>query len=665
MKGFTGKILIVNLSTGEIQSEKIPESVYEQVLSGVGLGAYVLYRHIPAGADPLGPDNMLGFVSGLLTGTPSVVTGRWMIVCKSPLTGGWGDANCGGNLSPAIKQCGYDGIFIKGAAKEPVYLYIDQRNVEIRSAAHLWGLDTIKSEEILLRENLKKKKPGIAVIGPAAEKLSLISGISNDSGRMAARSGVGAVMGSKLLKGIVLAGTRQIGCHDPAAMKTISKELAIKMRKQNAPGILKGDMLTLMGKMMGGMPKAAPMDGMMVGMMMKKWGTPMNNAMGAENGDTPIKNWAGSVVDYKRSYYKNLNPDRVLGRETKKYHCYSCIIGCGGVCDINNINGGEFSHTHKPEYETCAAFGSLLMNKDLDSIFYINELLNRAGMDSISAGNTVAFALECYEKGFLTPEMTGGLELKWGDPQAIISLVKMMIERKGIGDLLADGVKAASRKLGEAAQDCAVHAGGQEPGMHDSRMDPVLAIHYSVDPTPGRHTVGTGQYYDLMHLWTKVSWAPNPGVYNKAEEYLATDKLALKTVANSCYKEITDGSGGCLFAMTLGVQHWKLFEWLNAATGWEKTPDEYMLIGKRIQTLRQMFNIKHGIDPWKFKISKRIAGIPTLKQGPLKDKSLPIDDMMRLHWKHFGWDENSGAPLPETLVELELDELMEEEVIHA
>ena len=200
---------------------------------------------------------------------------------------------------------------------------------------------------------------------------------------------------------------------------------------------------------------------MMAGMLMKKWGTPMNNAMGAENGDTPIKNWAGSVVDYNRSYYKNLNPDLILRRETRKYHCYSCIIGCGGVCDINNVNGGEFSQTHKPEYETCAAFGSLLMNKDLDSIFYINEILNRAGMDSISAGNTVAFAMECYEKGILTSEMMDGLELKWGDPQAIIRLVKLMIDRKGIGNLLADGVKTASKKLGESAQECAVHAGGQ------------------------------------------------------------------------------------------------------------------------------------------------------------------------------------------------------------
>ena len=201
--------------------------------------------------------------------------------------------------------------------------------------------------------------------------------------------------------------------------------------------------------------------------------------------------------------------------------------------------------------------------------------------------------------------------------------------------------------------------------MHDSRMDPVLAIHYSVDPTPGRHTIGAGQYYDVMHLWTKVSWAPNPGSYAKAEEYIPSEKLALKTIANSCYKEITDGSGGCLFAMTLGVQHWKLFEWLNAATGWEKTPDDYMQIGKRIQTLRQMFNIKHGIDPWKFKINKRLAGHPPLQEGPLKGKSLPIEDMMRLHWKHFGWDENTGEPLAETLAELELDKIIKEQVLHA
>jgi aldehyde:ferredoxin oxidoreductase len=662
MKGYIGKILMVDLSAGEIHSEEIPDHVYERLLSGVGLGAYVLYNRIPASADPLGPDNILGFVSGLLTGTPSFVTGRWLAVCKSPLTGGWGDSNCGGTFSPAIKRCGYDGIFFKGIAKEPVYLYVDNKGAELRSAAHLWGMDAIKAEETLIAENIKRKKPAVAVIGPAAEKLSLISGIVNEGGRISARSGVGAVMGSKHLKGVVLAGTKAIGCEDPHGMKVISKGLANKLRKANMPKLMGNGILSILGKAMGKLKMTAPLDGIMVGLLMKRWGTVSNNTMGVTMGDSPIKNWAGSVKDYNALAYSKINANRFVDLEAKKYHCFSCAIGCGGVLDLSNSGVDEFTHTHKPEYETCAAFGGLTLNTNFDSILYINELLNRAGMDVISAGGTVAFALECYENGIITKEMTDGLKLKWGDSKAIVALVKKMIAREGIGDLLADGVKVAAAKLGVSDKPYAVHAGGQEPGMHDSRMDPVLAIHYSTDPTPGRHTIGSGQYYDMMALWEKVSWAPNPGFYSKADEYIPSDKVALKTVAASCYKELTDGAGGCLFAMVMGVNHWRLFDWLNAATGWNKTPDELMEIGKNIQTLRQLFNIKHGIDPKNFKISSRMAGNPPLTEGPNKGKSVRIEEMMHLHWKNYGWDEKTGIPPAELIGKLKNEQLIQEEV---
>ncbi len=656
--GYTGKILFVNLSTAETREQQIPDEVYEHLLSGVGLGAFVLYNTIPAGTDPLGPENVLGFVSGMLTGTGSVITGRWLAVCKSPLTGGWGDANCGGNLSPAIKMCGYDGIFFTGISPEPVYLLVDDDGAQIKTAAHLWGMDAVESEQSLISENQGKRKPVAAVIGTAGEKLSLISGICNDGGRIAARSGVGAVMGSKRLKGIVLAGSQKITCHDPAAMIAISKELTGKIRKMNLPGAFRGSMLPIGGYLTGKMKGYAPLDGIATAALFKKWGTIFNTTMGIPNGDSPIKNWGGSSHDFNYFRFRSLNPDRILEREEKKYNCYSCVIGCGGIINMKNINGGEFSHTHKPEYETSCAFGGLTLNNDLDSIIYINELLNRAGMDSISTGATVAFAMECFEKGIITREMTGGLELSWGNSPAIVAMVKQMIARVGIGDLLADGVKVAAQRLGISDADFAVHTGGQEPGMHDSRMDPILGLHFSADPTPGRHTIGTGQYYNVMHLWDKVSWAPKGRYIDKAEEYIPSDEVALKTVANSCYKELVDGAGGCIFAMIQGVDHWKLFEWLNAATGWEKSPDEYMDIGKRIQTLRQMFNIKHGVNPKTYRLSRRMAGEPPLKRGPLKGKTIPIDEMMSLHWKHFGWDEQTGAPLPETISALRLDSLL-------
>ncbi len=190
--------------------------------------------------------------------------------------------------------------------------------------------------------------------------------------------------------------------------------------------------------------------------------------------------------------------------------------------------------------------------------------------------------------------------------------------------------------------------------MHDPRMDPLLGVHFSADPTPGRHTIGSGQTYDVLHLWEQVTWAPNPGTYLKAGECQASEKQAWKGVAGACFKQVLDAAGGCFYAITLGVNHWKVFDWLNAASGWDKTPDEYMQIGKRIQTARQLFNIRQGVDPWSFRMSLRLAGDPPLADGPNQGRRLQIDEMMRLYWKCFGWDEQTGAPLESTLAELGL-----------
>jgi aldehyde:ferredoxin oxidoreductase len=408
------------------------------------------------------------------------------------------------------------------------------------------------------------------------------------------------------------------------------------------------------------MKYASSMDGIMAAGILKKWGTGFNNTMGAANGDSPIKNWYGSPVEFKKSKYKKLNPDLVLKREYKKYFCYSCVIGCGGVCKIDDIKGGEYSHTHKPEYETICAFGSLLMNNNLESIFYINELLNRAGMDSISAGNTAAYAIVCYENNILTDEDTGGLKLRWGNSEDIINLIKMMINREGIGDLLADGVKCAAQRIGESSKKYAIHAGGQEPGMHDPRFDPMMGLHFSADPTPGRHTIGCYQYYNYTRLWEKVSWAPKVTKYLKTEEYKASDEQALKSVAMSAYKQVVDGVGGCIFAMISGIQNWNPLDMLNAATGWEKSADDYMDIGMRVQTLRQLFNIREGIKPQDFIMHERLSGRPPLKGGPLKEKTIPIEEMVRLHWKHFGWNSENGAPTDDTVRRYNLDHYLKE-----
>ena len=645
-KAYMGKILMVDLTTEEIRTENIADDVYENYLSGVGLAAHVLYKSIPEGADPLGPDNIVGFVSGLLTGTGSLFTGRWMVVGKSPLTGGWGDANCGGTFSPAIKRCGYDGIFVRGISKKPVYLYVTSSKAELRDASHVWGKDAVEAEDLLMSEAGGNAR--IALIGPSGEKLSLIAGVCNDRGRIAARSGLGAVMGSKKLKAVVLDGKQRIPVHDKDEVKRLSTGCN-KWAQFRLP-LMSGKWNAYMGALLRVLPTGMAMDGLLVKLMYQKWGTVALNQMSIEWGDAPIKNWKGSNVDFSREKSKTIDPDSFLQTEKAKYHCYSCPLGCGGIC---TMPGKQYPETHKPEYESVIALGGLCLNEDLDSIYYMNELLNRAGMDTISAGATVAFAIECYEDGILTSADTDGLELKWGDTEVIITLIRKMIAREGIGDILADGSKVAAEKIGKDSAQFTVHAGGQEPAMHDGRQDPGFALHYSVEATPGRHTLGAQLYYEMFQLWKKIKGVPKAKMfYHKNRKYDADHEQAVKSSLNSKFMNVVNGVGMCMFGSFLGATRIPTFDWINAATGWQKTPEEYLETGERIQTLKQAFNVKHGIDPRTFKISDRALGRPPMVEGANKGRTVEIEKMMSDYWEQFGWDRESGRPTLECLTRL-------------
>ena len=637
-KAYMGRILFVDLTAGTCTDETIPDDVYENYLSGLGLGAWVLYDRIPAGADPLGPDNVLGFVSGFLTGTGTFFTGRWNLVGKSPLTGCWGDANCGGHFSPALKRCGYDGIFVTGTADKPVYLLVTEGKAQLKDAAHLWGKDTIETEE-LIKEGFEKKKPQVACIGPAGEKLSLIAGVSTDLGRMAARSGLGAVMGSKKLKAVVLSGKQRVEVHDKAEVKRLSAECNNYIKK-NLPAP-PGPVTPYLGTLLGKLPMQMAQDGMLYISMLKKWGTVSMNQVSIEMGDSPIKNWKGTNLDFGRKKSRHVHPDEIIARETKKYHCFSCPLGCGGHCRLPGTGG----QTHKPEYETVLSLGGLLMNEDADSIFLLNEKLNRAGMDTISAGSTVAFAMECFEEGLLTRAQCDGLDLTWGNTAAIMALIDMMIAREGIGDLLADGVRAAARKLGGMAEGLAMHAGGQELPMHDTRQDPGLAVHYGGDPAPGQHTTGALLWYEMYQLWKVVPGLPAPKLlYGKGHKYEANEDKARMSAACARYTNLYDGAGLCMFGAYMGATRTPLFGWLNAAAGWSKTPSEYMAIGGRIQTLRQAFNIKQRVDPRNNMPSSRALGRPAQNKGANKGRTLDYEKLVGDYWRQFGWDSVSGIP---------------------
>ena len=649
MRGYTGKILFVDLASRTWEEKAIPDDVYEQHLSGVGLAAYVTYHHMPPGADPLGPDNLLGFVTGILTGTGTLFSGRWMVTGKSPLTGGWGDANCGGDFGPAIKQCGYDAIFFKGIADEPVYFFADGERVEIRSAAHLWGMDATDTQSRLKAEAGSKRQPRVASIGMAGEKLSLVSGICNDGGRLAGRSGLGAVMGSKRLKALVLSGSKPIRGADSAELKRLSKACNAYVPKGEFR--IPAWILPILYGFLGRRKTAMRTDGLMGVAAFRKWGTTTINQMSIATGDTPVKNWGGEQGDYP---LKPVNPDSLLKRVPKPYHCYTCPLGCGAT----GPGTDDSSEIHRPEYETSSAFGALLLNKDLDSIFTITELLNRAGMDTISAGAIVAFAIECFENGIITEKDTGGLQLSWGNSPAIIALVKQMIARQGLGDLLADGVKIAAAKIGRGAESYAMHAGGQELPMHDPKQDPGFGVHYVVEPTPGRHTVGSWSTYETLRLWTKVSWAPEaPRSFPASQRYEVDERRGKYAAACSMAKMVMDGAGLCTFGLLMGVDRVPMFEYLNAAAGWQKTPDEFMEIGRRVQTLRQCFNIREGLLPAEVRLPGRSVGEPPFPKGPNKGKQAAVDELRRVYWQVIGWDKETGFPLPETLQALSLPQI--------
>jgi aldehyde:ferredoxin oxidoreductase len=455
-KGFNGKMLAVNLTTGEITVERPDESLYREYLGGYGIGARMLWDRVAKGADALGPDNMLGLFPGLLTGTP-LFGQRWQAVCKSPLTGAWGDANCGGDFGAVLKLAGWDGVMFFGKAEKPVYLLVDKDNVELKDASEYWGTGAIESETAL--KAVHGKRASVANIGQAGEALSLISGICNDHGRLAARSGVGAVMGSKNLKAVVALADRKIIAQTPET---------IKMLRTNLDDMVK------------------PLKD-----FFHTFGTTGITAGSTLNGDAPIKNWGGvGAVEFGQEGAMQLDGGTTINPKMEKaYGCWHCPVACGAESvESTNETYPYPKDTHRPEYEAMGSWGTMTKITDPDFLIYANHLCNEYGFDVISAGVTVAYAIESFEAGILTKEDTDGVELRWGSAEGAIELLHMMAEGRGIGETLKDGVKVAAEKIGRGSEEFAMHIGGQELPMHDPKLQPEYHTTYKLDPTPGRHT---------------------------------------------------------------------------------------------------------------------------------------------------------------------------------
>jgi aldehyde:ferredoxin oxidoreductase len=571
-----------------------------------------------------------------------------MVVGKSPLTGGWGDANAGGYLSREIKRTGYDAVFFTGAAEKPVWVNVEDEKIDIRDARTLWGKDVIDSEAAI-RDALGDQKVQVACIGESGEKCSLISGIATDSGRMAARSGLGAVMGSKKLKGVAFRGQHNIPVARPEEVKAINRRFLAEYKKSKLPDRVTVRFMHLISKLIARTGIAVPAQASLVREIYRRYGTPGLTVYSAMVGDMPIKNWSGvGIIDYTADSAAKNSDESVIKYQKRKYACQSCPLACGGIIDIKK---GRYRGTtgHKPEYETLGSFGGLLLHDNLDAIIELNEMCNRAGIDTISTGAAVAFAIECHEKGIIDESYGDGMKLGWGKSAEIIKLTEMIIKREGIGDILADGVKRAAEKIGNGADQYAVHAGGQELPMHDSRLDPGFAIAYQCEPTPGRHSISSYQYIDLYSVGKMFPRAKQMIKAAKGKQ----SKNIKGYAAGTYYMQLVNSAGMCFFgAITSALP---VVEWLNAVTGWDLPADEFLKTGERILSLRKAFNAREGIKPGDHKLSDRALGKRPLTKGPLKGVTVNLEHLMTEFYGTVGWDLSTGGPTKEKMTELEID----------
>lgn len=646
-----GKYCVIDLSKQKTEIVELDDAFYKKYLSGYGLGAAVITERQEPGIDPLSSQAHLGFCSGLLSGTATSFSGRFIVVGKSPLTGGWGDANAGGFLSREIKRTGYDAVFFTGISKKPVWVNITENEIEFRDASELWGKDNVETNEAIKKE-LGDKRAQVASIGVSGEKRSFISGVTTDDGRIAARSGLGAVMGSKKLKAVVFRGKAEIPVAHPEKVKEITKKVREGLRDSKGADRLTVKFMGFLSKVIAKTGISAPSTSSVVKEIYRKYGTPGLTVYSAMVGDTPVKNWDGvGYTDFTYDRVQKISGDRVIENQKKKYACQQCPLGCGGIMDIKS---GRYAGTegHKPEYETWGAFGALLLNDDYDTVQDCNELCNRAGIDTISAGATVAFAIECFENGIINEETTGGLKLGWGRSSEILKLTEMIINREGFGDVLADGVRIAAEKIGNGAEKYAVHAGGQELPMHDSRLDPGYGIAYQCEPTPGRHTISCFLYASLYAV-EKIF----PHVKKEVKKTKGRMQKDVKLyTAASVLMQLLNGCGMCQFGQM--VVHLPLPDYINAATGWELTPEEYYRTGLRILALRKAFNVREGLKQEDSRLHDRAIGTAPLSSGPLKGVTIDIEGMQEEFFSLVGWDKSVGGPTKGTISDLGLDTII-------
>jgi aldehyde:ferredoxin oxidoreductase len=608
MKAVTGKMLTVDLKTGKFETGHITEQLYREYLGGYGLGVALLMERMDPATDPLGPDNILGIAAGYLTGTGAYIASRFMVFGKSPSTKGWGDSNCGAHFGKKLKNAGFDVVLFKEISPEPVYLFIENGVCELLSAEILWGKDTYETEDYL--KEVHGNDCEVICIGPAGENLSFLGGISTDKGRFAARSALGAVMGSKKLKAVVIKGNIPIEIANSERMKELKTRYLPVFREDE------------------------------LGKGLSQFGTPFFIHEAVLTGDCPVKNWSSSVEEIKNP--DSFNEENFIKYRVKRYGCSGCPIACGGHVKVDKGLFKTESTAHMVEYETIGMFGPNLLNEDIESLMKINDLCNRYGMDTIGCGGLCALAIECFENNLIDKEQTDGLELKWGNSEAIVKLVEKIGKAEGIGAVLSKGFDEAVRVFGKDSRKYAIAVRNEGFSAHDPRWSSDLALTYYSDPTPSRHTQGSTTF-------------PVAG-YEMPEFEEGDFKVRAKCHSDNInlYHALS-AAGLCLFGFNI-LDYKTVPEFLNAADGKDWDIEELKTIGLRILVLRHIFNLKAGINFKDFKFPVRVLGNPPLTTGPNKDAQIDLDAMLREYLKEIHFDPETTVPESGILQELNIDQ---------
>ena len=601
--GYAGKILYVNLSNSKTWIKELDSDLIDKYIGGVGFATKIFLDEIKdPKIDPLSPDNILIFMTGALTGTPVYGSSRHVVVAKSPITDAWGESHVGGYWGTELKKAGFDGIVIKGRASSPVYLYINNDKVEIRDAEKYWDSDSIDVAKRLMKD-LNDDKIKISLIGPAGEKLARLATILFDpypkGPRVAGRTGMGAVMGSKNLKAIVVKGTGNIKIKNSKRVSSILPRLL--------PLIMSSPTVQIYAT----------------------YGTSGEIEEFYDYGDMPIKNFSkGTFDEVKNLTGKSLREKGII---VDVYGCWACPVRCWRVTDIK----GE--KLRGPEYETLASLGSLLMIGDPKIINKANELCDRYGLDTIGTGVTLAWAFESYEKNLITKEDTGGIELKWGDGETVLKLIEMMGRREGFGKILSEGCRKASKIIGKGTERYCMHVKGAEIPMHDPRAFKGMGLQYA---TSNR---GADHLYGLFFRIEQGQRVQDLKIYKRVDRFSEEGK-GWMVATMEIWSEVLESVGICKFVEIPPAHVAGLYTFV---TGIRKTLPELMQAAKRIFMLKRLFNNANGIDKKDDTLPERFTKEP-LQEGGSKDQVVNLEVMLKEYYDFMQWDER-GIPRKEIL----------------